>query len=77
MDPINMYLTLQQDEYIELATKHYYTRFGTSFSRVNVQRVVEECITTPLIESKSMNKWIELISTALSQVRSQCVKQEG
>lgn len=66
---MNMCLTLQHDEYILLATKHYYTSFGSVYSRDNVQKVVQECITTQLIESKSMNKWVELISTALSQVQ--------
>uniref|UniRef100_A0A3B4TMB3 Unconventional myosin-VIIa-like n=1 Tax=Seriola dumerili TaxID=41447 RepID=A0A3B4TMB3_SERDU len=56
------YTSDKEDEYVQLATRHYYIRFGSAYNKENVQRVVEECITTQLIESKSMTKWIQLIS---------------
>lgn len=59
----------QEDEYVELAAKHYYIKFGSAYNKDNVQKVVEECITTPLIENKSMTKWIQLISAAHLQVQ--------
>ncbi|XP_053186633.1 unconventional myosin-VIIb-like [Scomber japonicus] len=52
----------KDDDYVQLAAKHYYVTFGAEFKRDNVQKVVEECITTTLIEKKSMGKWIQLIS---------------
>ncbi|KAM3603846.1 uncharacterized protein V6R79_002916 [Siganus canaliculatus] len=58
----------KEDEYVLLAVQHYYIQFGSAYSRENVKKVVEECITTRLIESKSMTKWIDLITTVLMQV---------
>lgn len=58
----------QEDEYVHLAAKHYYIQFGSAYNKENGQKVVEECIATTLIESKSMTKWIQLISTAHLQV---------
>uniref|UniRef100_A0A3Q2YWP2 Unconventional myosin-VIIa-like n=1 Tax=Hippocampus comes TaxID=109280 RepID=A0A3Q2YWP2_HIPCM len=61
------YTSEKEDEYIQLATKHYYIQFGSTYSKENVQRVVEDCIAIPLIENKSMAKWIQLISSAYLQ----------
>ncbi|XP_061791016.2 unconventional myosin-VIIb-like [Nerophis lumbriciformis] len=58
------YTSEKEDEYIHLAAKHYYIQFGSAYSKENMQKVVEDCIATPLIENKSMGKWIQLISTA-------------
>lgn len=58
------YASEKEDEYVQLAEKHYYIQFGSAYDRENVRKVVEECITTALIENKSMSKWIQLISTA-------------
>ncbi|XP_047446348.1 unconventional myosin-VIIa-like isoform X2 [Mugil cephalus] len=57
------YTSDKEDEYVQLAAKHYYIQFGLAYNRDNVRKVVEECITTELIENKSMSKWIQLIST--------------
>ncbi|XP_070700920.1 unconventional myosin-VIIb-like [Pempheris klunzingeri] len=61
------YSSDKEDDYVELAAKHYYIRFGSALSKENVHSVVKECIATPLIESKSMTKWVQLISSGLSQ----------
>ena len=53
-----------------MAAQHYYIQFGSAFNKDNVQKVVDECIATQLIENKSMTKWIQLISTAVLQVKS-------
>ncbi|XP_038575317.1 unconventional myosin-VIIa-like [Micropterus salmoides] len=58
------YTSEKEDEYVQLAAKHYYIEFGTVYNKDNVQKVVEDCIATPLIENKSMTKWIQLISAA-------------
>ncbi|XP_039999659.1 unconventional myosin-VIIa-like, partial [Xiphias gladius] len=58
------YTSEKEDEYVHLVAQHYYIKFGSTYSKENVQSVVEECITTPLIENKSMTKWIQLISSA-------------
>ncbi|XP_071348422.1 unconventional myosin-VIIa-like isoform X2 [Trachinotus anak] len=61
------YVSEKEDEYVQLAMRHYYIKFGSAYNKDNVQKVVEECIATTLIESKSMTKWIQLISGALLQ----------
>ncbi|KAM7378916.1 hypothetical protein PAMP_004505 [Pampus punctatissimus] len=58
------YTSEKDDDYVQLAAKHYYIQFGAAYKKENVQKVVDECIPTPLIENKSMAKWIELISSA-------------
>lgn len=59
----------QADEYVSLAAMHYYIQFGPAYNRKDVQQVVEECITTELIKSRGMTKWIDLIGSAHLQVR--------
>uniref|UniRef100_A0A3Q3EIJ1 Unconventional myosin-VIIa-like n=1 Tax=Labrus bergylta TaxID=56723 RepID=A0A3Q3EIJ1_9LABR len=49
---------------LNMASRHYYIRFGSVYNKDNVQKVVNECIPTPLIENKSMTKWVQLISAA-------------
>lgn len=58
----------QEDEYVHLAAQHYYIQFGSADNRDNVQKVVEDCIATPLIENKSMTRWMQLISSAHVEV---------
>ncbi|XP_041658240.1 unconventional myosin-VIIa-like [Cheilinus undulatus] len=58
------YTSEKEDEYIQMAAQHYYIRFGSIFNKDNMQKVVTECIATPLIENKSMAKWVQLISAA-------------
>ncbi|KAM9845449.1 unconventional myosin-VIIa-like [Aulostomus maculatus] len=61
------YISEKEDEYALLAAKHYYIQFGSAYNKEKVQKVVEECIATPLIENKSMAKWVQLISSAHTQ----------
>uniref|UniRef100_A0A8C9Y8E5 Myosin VIIBb n=1 Tax=Sander lucioperca TaxID=283035 RepID=A0A8C9Y8E5_SANLU len=63
------YISDKEDDYIQLAAKHYYIQFGSAYNKDNIQKVVEECIATTLIENKSMTKWIQLISEAHLQVK--------
>lgn len=68
----------QEDEYIQLAAMHYYIQYGSELSKDNVRQVVLECIPTTRIENKSMDKWIEHITSALSQVdRTLCYVLEA
>ncbi|XP_071399121.1 unconventional myosin-VIIb-like [Centroberyx affinis] len=62
------YTCEKEDEYVQLAAKHYYVRFGSENSAENVRKVIEECIATSLIETKSMGKWIQLVSAAYLQI---------
>ncbi|KAL6104146.1 uncharacterized protein ACO6RY_13928 [Pungitius sinensis] len=58
------YTSDKEDEYVQIGAQHYYIHFGSAYNKDNVRKVVKECITTKLIERKSMTKWIELISAA-------------
>uniref|UniRef100_A0A667Z7P2 Myosin VIIBb n=1 Tax=Myripristis murdjan TaxID=586833 RepID=A0A667Z7P2_9TELE len=58
------YVCEKEDEYVQLAAKHHYIQFGPVSSAENVQKVVEDCITTTLIETKSKAKWVQLVSSA-------------
>lgn len=60
----------QEDEYVQLAAKHYYIKFGSAHNTENVKEVVKECINTSLIENKSLAKWVQLVSSAHLQVQS-------
>ncbi|CAG5897084.1 unnamed protein product [Menidia menidia] len=61
------YTSEKEDEYVQLAMMHHYIRFGSGHSTDSVQRVVEDCIATRLIENKSMTRWIQLIAGGLSE----------
>uniref|UniRef100_I3KQX6 Myosin VIIBb n=1 Tax=Oreochromis niloticus TaxID=8128 RepID=I3KQX6_ORENI len=58
------YVADKDDDYIQLAIMHYYIKFGSEYSVENFTRVVDECITTQLIESKSKTRWTQFISSA-------------
>ncbi|XP_030630586.1 unconventional myosin-VIIa [Chanos chanos] len=61
------YQSDKEDDYIQLAAKHYYTQYGSSVSPANLKKVVQECINISLIEKKSETKLIQLVNTALTQ----------
>ncbi|XP_032422150.1 unconventional myosin-VIIa-like isoform X2 [Xiphophorus hellerii] len=62
------YVSEKEDEYVQLAAKHYFVQFGSQEpARERVQRVVQECITTTRIENRSMTMWINLITAELSK----------
>ncbi|XP_039878393.1 unconventional myosin-VIIb-like isoform X1 [Simochromis diagramma] len=58
------YVADKDDDYIQLAIMHYYIMFGSEYSVENFTKVVNECITTQLIESKSKTRWTQFISSA-------------
>ncbi|XP_033838555.1 unconventional myosin-VIIa-like [Periophthalmus magnuspinnatus] len=61
------YASDKEDDHVHLAVQHYYIQFGSEYNADNARKVVGDCITTILIENKSMNKWIQLINTGHSQ----------
>ncbi|XP_072297186.1 unconventional myosin-VIIb-like [Eucyclogobius newberryi] len=69
------YTSDKEDDYVQLAVQHYYIQFGSEYNAVNARKVVGDCITTTLIENKSMNKWIQLISSGHSQALSDYGRQ--
>uniref|UniRef100_A0A3B3D6D1 Myosin VIIBb n=1 Tax=Oryzias melastigma TaxID=30732 RepID=A0A3B3D6D1_ORYME len=63
------YTCEKEDEYVLIAAMHCYIRFSSDLTKENVQKVVQECIPTTLIENKSMAKWVQLITAKVSEVR--------
>ncbi|RVE61473.1 hypothetical protein OJAV_G00171010 [Oryzias javanicus] len=61
------YTCEKEDEYVLIAAMHCYIRFSSDLTRENVQKVVQECIPTTLIENKSMAKWVQLITAKVSE----------
>lgn len=69
MFALNLCCVPQEDEYISLAAMHYHIQIGPVYNRDNMQKVVEECISDELIESRGTAELIDLISSAHLQVR--------
>ncbi|KAF6720455.1 Unconventional myosin-VIIa [Oryzias melastigma] len=61
------YTCEKEDEYVLIAAMHCYIRFSSDLAKENVQKVVQECIPTTLIENKSMAKWVQLITAKVSE----------
>ncbi|CAB1325889.1 unnamed protein product [Coregonus sp. 'balchen'] len=61
------YHSEKEDDFVQLAAMYYYVTFGSASSGENAKKVVEDCITTELIETKSQGKWIQLVNTAHTQ----------
>jgi hypothetical protein len=59
---------IQEDDFVQLAAMYYYVTFGSTNSVESAKKVVGECITTELIETKSQGKWIQLVTAAHTQV---------
>uniref|UniRef100_A0A8C7HRK9 Unconventional myosin-VIIb n=1 Tax=Oncorhynchus kisutch TaxID=8019 RepID=A0A8C7HRK9_ONCKI len=57
----------EKDDFVQLAAMYYYVTFGSAISGENAKKVVEECITTELIETKSQGKLIQLVNAAHTQ----------
>lgn len=58
----------QEDDYVQLAAKHLYIQHGSGSSPEHAKEVVQECINTSLLESKSEAKWVQMVSTAHAEV---------
>uniref|UniRef100_A0A671UPN5 Myosin VIIB n=1 Tax=Sparus aurata TaxID=8175 RepID=A0A671UPN5_SPAAU len=63
------YQCQKEDDYVQLAAKHLYIQHGSGSSPEHVKEVVQECINTSLLESKSEAKWVQMVSTAHAEVR--------
>ncbi|XP_011484715.1 unconventional myosin-VIIa [Oryzias latipes] len=60
------YTCEKEDEYVLIAAMDCYIRFSSDPTKEKVQRVVQDCIPTTLIENKSMAKWVQLITAKVS-----------
>ncbi|KAK2831780.1 hypothetical protein Q7C36_016866 [Tachysurus vachellii] len=52
----------KEDDYVQLAAKHYYIKYGTESSMEKAKGIVWECLSLNLIENKSEVRLVQLIS---------------
>ncbi|KAK3531122.1 hypothetical protein QTP70_012102 [Hemibagrus guttatus] len=52
----------KEDEYVQLAAKHYYIKYGTESSKEKAKSIVWECLSLNLIENKSEVRLVQLVS---------------
>ncbi|KAL6458208.1 hypothetical protein MHYP_G00334380 [Metynnis hypsauchen] len=54
----------REDDVVELAAKHFFVQYGSDSSMENTKSVVQDCVNSTLLESKSEAKWIQMVNTA-------------
>ncbi|KAJ8279441.1 hypothetical protein COCON_G00065070, partial [Conger conger] len=54
----------KEDDLVDLAIKHFYVQYGSDSGDENAKNVVQACINSSLLESKSEEKWMQMVSTA-------------
>uniref|UniRef100_W5U6H9 Unconventional myosin-VIIa n=1 Tax=Ictalurus punctatus TaxID=7998 RepID=W5U6H9_ICTPU len=57
----------KEDDYVQIAAKHYYIKYGRESSREKAVSIVWECLSLHLIENKSEIKLVQLVSSAHQQ----------
>uniref|UniRef100_A0AAR2IPA7 Myosin VIIBa n=1 Tax=Pygocentrus nattereri TaxID=42514 RepID=A0AAR2IPA7_PYGNA len=58
----------EREDVAELAAKHFFVQYGSDSSMENTESVVQDCVNSTLLESKSEAKWIQMVNTAHLQV---------
>ncbi|CAM4593667.1 unnamed protein product [Leuciscus chuanchicus] len=58
------YLSDKEDDYVQLAAKHYYILHGSESSLETAQKIVRECMNMTIIENKSLVKLVQLVNSA-------------
>ncbi|KAM9849184.1 unconventional myosin-VIIb [Aulostomus maculatus] len=71
------YQTDKEDNLVELAAKHLYIQHGSDSSPEHVKEAVQACISSALLEAKSEEKWVQMISTAHAQYLSSRQKADS
>ncbi|XP_058601232.1 unconventional myosin-VIIb [Onychostoma macrolepis] len=61
------YQSDKEDDYVQLAAKHYYVLHGSKSSMETSEKIVRECMNMTLIESKSVVKLVQMIHSAHTQ----------
>uniref|UniRef100_A0A6Q2X190 Uncharacterized protein n=1 Tax=Esox lucius TaxID=8010 RepID=A0A6Q2X190_ESOLU len=59
----------KEEEIVQLAAKHFYVQYGPDSGESNAKAVVQDCISPSLLEAKSQDQWMQMVSTAHAQVR--------
>ncbi|KAL2090404.1 hypothetical protein ACEWY4_015092 [Coilia grayii] len=54
----------KEDDLIQLGAKHFFVQHGKDSSMESARAVVQECITSTLLEAKTEEKWVQMINAA-------------
>ncbi|KAJ7993391.1 hypothetical protein DPEC_G00271930 [Dallia pectoralis] len=57
----------KEDDIVRLAAMHFYAQYGPDSSVDNAKIVVQDCIRPSLLEAKSLDQWMQMVSTAHAQ----------
>uniref|UniRef100_A0AAZ3RN93 Uncharacterized protein n=1 Tax=Oncorhynchus tshawytscha TaxID=74940 RepID=A0AAZ3RN93_ONCTS len=57
----------KDDDIVQLSAKHFYVQYGSDCSLDNAKTVVQDCINSSLLEAKTQDKWLQMVSTAHAQ----------
>lgn len=63
-----IYRLSQEDVVVQLAAKHFFVQFHSDDSMEDAKSVVQDCVTSKLLEDKSEAKWIQMVHTAHVEV---------
>ncbi|XP_064186818.1 unconventional myosin-VIIa [Anguilla rostrata] len=58
------YMCEKEDDFVDLAVKHFYVQYGSDSGGENAKNVVQACINNSLLEAKSEEKWVQMVTTA-------------
>lgn len=61
--------SFQEVDFVNLAVQHFYVQYGSDSGEENAKNVVQACINSSLLEAKSEEKWVQMVSTAHLEVR--------
>ncbi|XP_016380628.1 unconventional myosin-VIIa-like [Sinocyclocheilus rhinocerous] len=61
------YQSDKEDDYVQLAAKHYYVQHGSESSMQTTDKIVRECMNMTLIENKSVAKLVQMVHSAHTQ----------
>ncbi|XP_072113084.1 unconventional myosin-VIIa-like [Mobula birostris] len=64
------YLFEKEEELVEIAAKHYYTRFGVGAEAEKGLEVVRTCISTKLLQNRSPEEWSQQITESVKRLFS-------
>ncbi|TRY58652.1 hypothetical protein DNTS_024794 [Danionella cerebrum] len=66
----------KDEEYVDLAAKHFYVQHGSDISVENTRTTIKDCINSKLLEAKSEDKWMQMGPFINSRIKSDEVKAE-
>lgn len=70
---INIFYYLsQEDVIVQLAAKHFFVQYRSDDSMEKAKSVVQDCVTSKLLENKPEDKWVQMVHTAHVQVQQMC-----